>query len=201
VCNILDGNIPAAVEEIGQAVLNEVEGDYSSVTAFIKSLPSLVPPVLEDIVHDGEDVVGLVETLFEDPGAAVSIIVSDVVSVVTEVETEVKSIWSDVTCFFGGCHKTNKQGAWYTISSSCVEILQQAAVTTSNQPAAATQIETTAQASPAAAAATAHQSSYTTMSTSAAVPASFGASNKGVSFSIGAMLVLVLLGLIIIIVL
>ncbi|KAN0101983.1 hypothetical protein V8E51_012493 [Hyaloscypha variabilis] len=90
-------------EELGSDVWGELTSGFADVTSFIESLPSLAPEVLNDILTDGEDVVSVVEELFTNPGAALTIIEGDVMTVVSDVESVVTGAWNDFTCFICGC--------------------------------------------------------------------------------------------------
>jgi len=107
VCAVLDGDVPSAfenlAEELGSDVWGELTSGFADVTSFIESLPSLAPEVLNDILTDGEDVVSVVEELFTNPGAALTIIEGDVMTVVSDVESVVTGAWNDFTCFICGC--------------------------------------------------------------------------------------------------
>ncbi|KAE9369686.1 hypothetical protein N431DRAFT_345589 [Stipitochalara longipes BDJ] len=107
VCAILDGDVPGAfenlAEELGSDVWDELTSGFADVTSFIESLPSLAPEVLNDILTAGEDVVSVVEELFTNPGAALTVIEGDVMTVVSDVESVVTGAWNDLTCFFCGC--------------------------------------------------------------------------------------------------
>jgi len=132
VCQVLiNHNIPGAIEDLGEDVWNEIKGDWSAVTGFIESLPTLAPAILEDIVQDGEDVVSVVEEIITDPGAIITIIEGGVKTVVSDIE----SIGGDVTSLFRclfGCKSTGTTTAnpAATLSNSCKSVLAATTTTT-----------------------------------------------------------------------
>jgi hypothetical protein len=73
VCQILiNHNIPGAIEDLGEDVWKEIKDDWSAVTDFVESLPTLAPQILQGIVQDAEDVVSVVEEIITNPAAALT---------------------------------------------------------------------------------------------------------------------------------
>jgi hypothetical protein len=161
VCQILQGNMPGIIEDLGDDVWDEIESSWSAVTDFIQSLPTLAPEVLEDIIQDDEDVVSVVGDIFTNPEAAVTVIVSGVEAVVSDVESVGKVILSGLECFFDS-NKCSTADLAATISSSCNAIL--AAATTTYTP------PTTSSTSYPSAQTIASKSAPTTTTTPAAAP-------------------------------
>jgi len=73
VCQILiNHNVPGAIEDLGEDVWKEIKDDWSAVTDFVESLPTLAPQVLQEIVQDAGDVVSVVEEIITNPAAALT---------------------------------------------------------------------------------------------------------------------------------
>jgi hypothetical protein len=146
VCQILDGNIPGVIENLGEDIWREIEDDWSAVTSFIAALPSLAPEVLEDIVHDGEDVVSVIGEIFTDPEAALTVIENGVEVVVSDIESVGGDVVSFFKCLFGDCSTSTPPDPAATLSASC-QAIQAAATTTYSPTVAATTTYPAAQTS------------------------------------------------------
>lgn len=120
-CAVLQGDIPAALEDLGEDIFKEIEDSYIVIKTFILSVPQLAPEILENILQDGEDVVTVVEEIFTNPKAAVTLIEGDVKTVISDI----KSVWSEFTCIFKKCHSTDLANE---LNSSCGVVM--AAATT-----------------------------------------------------------------------
>jgi hypothetical protein len=154
ICEILDGNVPGAFEnlalDLATDVLDDIQEGFDDITSFIKSFPTLAPEILDSIISDGEDVVSVVEELFTDPGGVVTLIEGDVKTVISDIESVAISLWHGFTCLFkpkSDCSTSTADPA-ATLSSSCGMIM--AAATTTWSPAASS--TTHAPAKPTAAA-------------------------------------------------
>jgi hypothetical protein len=140
ICDILDGDVPAVIENLASDVWSEIEGDWSVVTDFIVSLPTLAPEVLEEIVQDGEGVVSVIGEIFTNPGAAITVIESGVEEVVSDITSVGGDVISFVKCLFGDCSTpSSPPNAAATLSASCQAIMAAATTTyTPTEPAATT---------------------------------------------------------------
>lgn len=108
-----------------------------SSDGFIESIPTLAPAILEDIIHDGEDVVSIIGDIFTNPKAAVTAIVSGVEVVVSDIETVGEEVLSCIeSCSKNATMALLKIPPLITISASCKAIL--AAATTTYSPIATT---------------------------------------------------------------
>lgn len=136
VCEIIKGDIPDAIEGLGQDVIDEITDDFEALTSFVKALPTIVPDVLSDIEKGGEEAVSIIEDLVTDPGAAITIIENGVKSVWSDVTNGVKSVLCDVG--IGNCPSR-------TLAKSCNAILASASSASRNAPAS-TAATTTSQA-------------------------------------------------------
>jgi hypothetical protein len=136
ICEVMDGNVPGIIEYLAEDVWDEIKDDWTAVTDFIESIPTLAPAILEDIIHDGEDVVPIIGDIFTNPKAAVTAIVSGVEVVVSDIETGVEEVLSCIKCLFKKCNNGSTQNPAATISASCKAIL--AAATTTYSPIATT---------------------------------------------------------------
>jgi hypothetical protein len=133
ICEILDGNVPGAFEnlalDLATDVLDEIQEGFDDITSFVKSLPTLAPEILEKIISDGEE-------LFTDPGGVVTLVEGDVKTVISDIESVATSLWHGFTCLFklkSDCSTSTVDPA-ATLSSSCGVIM--AAATTTWSPAA-----------------------------------------------------------------
>jgi hypothetical protein len=168
ICQILDGNVPGVIENLGEDIWTEIEDDWTAVTSFIAALPSLAPEVLEDIIQDGEDVVSVIGEIFTDPEAALTVIENGVEVVVSDIESVGGDAISFFKCLFGDCSTSTPPDPAATLSASC-QAIQAAATTTYSPTAAATTSYPAAQTSyyesPAAATTTTEEQAAQTTST------------------------------------
>jgi hypothetical protein len=127
VCELMKGEIPEALESLGEDIVDEFANEFDALTSFVMALPSLVPEVLEVIESGGEEAVSIVEELITNPGGAITVVENGVKSVFTDLTDGVKCLLCNVG--IGDCpHKT--------LSSSCSQIL--ASISTAPQSVAAT---------------------------------------------------------------
>jgi len=130
ICQILvNGNIPGAIEDLGEDIWSDIEDDWSAVEDFIESLPTLAPEVLEDVIQDGEDVVSLIGELVTDPEAALTVIENGVETVVSDVESVAGGVYTFFKCLFGSCSSSTAADPAATLSSSCYAVLAAATTT------------------------------------------------------------------------
>lgn len=139
ICAIIDGNTPGVIEDLGQDILTEIEGDWTAVTSFIAAIPSFAPEVLQDIIQDGEDVVNVIGDIITDPEAAITIIENGVEAIVTDVEQvgeEIATFFEQGWCDLFGCPaQSSTPNPAATFLASCSSIM--AAATTTYSPLAA----------------------------------------------------------------
>ncbi|KAG0645115.1 hypothetical protein D0Z07_9119 [Hyphodiscus hymeniophilus] len=138
ICQVMQGNVPGIIEDLTDDVWDEIKDDWTAVTDFVESIPTLAPAILEDIIHDGEDVVSIVGDIFTNPGAAVTAIVNGVESVISDIESVGGEVVSGIECLFDKkkCQQSSTADPAATISASCSAIL--AAATTTYSQAAST---------------------------------------------------------------
>jgi hypothetical protein len=144
ICEILNGNVPGAFENLAEDlatdVLDDIKDGFDDITSFVKSLPTLAPEILENIISDGEDVVSVIEELFTDPGGVVTLIEGDVKTVISDIESVATSLWHGFTCLFKpkkDCGTSTADPA-ATLSSSCGVVMAAATTTWSPAPSSTT---------------------------------------------------------------
>jgi hypothetical protein len=137
VCEILQGDIPGVLEELGTEAVDAVLGEFQSMTSFIVSLPSIAPEILNDIVQGGEEAVSIVDELVTNPGGALTVIENGIETIFSEITAEVgglvseaTSIFGDITYFFGcdiggNCPSSTGNG----MLSSCSTVMEQYSAT------------------------------------------------------------------------
>ncbi len=148
-CDILNGDVPDALEEVASAAEGEVADEIVALTSFVDALPSLVPGIISDIVKGGEVAVSIVEEIVTAPDAALTVIESGVKSVWSDITAGVESVVSDITSFVG-CNvlgDCSKNG----ILSRCSSVLNAKAVAVATaRGAVATGLATPGSGAPAA---------------------------------------------------
>ena len=78
--------------------MDDIKDGFNDITSFVKSLPTLAPEILENIISDGEDVVSVIEEIFTDPGGVVTLIEGDVKTIISDIESVATSLWHGFTC-------------------------------------------------------------------------------------------------------
>ena len=189
VCNILSGDVPDALVGIGEDVVSEASEDFAVVTSFIVcspsthyddlrmadsvvqgGLPTLVPEVFSAIEQDGEDAISVVEELFTNPGAALTVIVNGAESVIDDIGSDIGVAAGDIATFFEclfGCPApmnltttapASLSGVGGTLQSMCASVKKnQVAMTTTQSigqlsptavpgPTASSNVQSTSQA-------------------------------------------------------
>lgn len=134
VCEVLQGNVPGAFENLAKDlatdVWDEIQAGFSDVTSFIEALPTIAPEILDDILSDGEDVVSVIEEVFTNPQGALTLIEGDVKTVISDIESVASGIWHGFTCLFVTCTDSSTSlNPIATLSSSCKHILAAASTT------------------------------------------------------------------------
>jgi hypothetical protein len=144
ICEILNGNVPGAFENLAEDlatdVLDDIKDGFDDITSFVKSLPTLAPEILENIISDGEDVVSVIEELFTDPGGVVTLIEGAVKTVISDIESVATSLWHGFTCLFKpkkDCSTSTADPA-ATLSFSCGVVMAAATTTWSPAPSSTT---------------------------------------------------------------
>lgn len=145
-CDIYNGNLPEAFDDIGDELL----GDLEDLTSFVEGLTTLAPEIFSDIIQGGEDVVSVVGELLTDPGDAITVIVGG-------IETAVEDIWGvftnglcDLGEIFGLCTPQSEVQA-SSIEDACYSSTAgYAAVAFTTQAAATTYYAAATTAQPAA---------------------------------------------------
>jgi hypothetical protein len=138
VCELLQGDLPDALEGLGSDITSEFEDDWDALTSFVEALPSLAPEIVSDVVNDVEDIASVVVELVTDPGGAITVI-----------ENGVVSVWNDITNWIGsvGCDIGIGNCPGNSLKASCSSVMAYATYT---PPITAAASSTTA--APAAAA-------------------------------------------------
>lgn len=137
VCEILQGDIPDALEGLATDAIDAVLRELHSMTSFIVSLPTLAPEILDDIVQGGEEAISIAEELVTNPGGALTVIENGIETIFSEVTagvgslaSEATSVFGDITYFFGcdigGDCPTSTSNA---MLGSCSTVMQQYSAT------------------------------------------------------------------------
>ena len=129
--------MPTAITNLPEETRDELEGDYSSLTNFVVSLPTIVPAVLNEIEQGGSVVVSIVTELIQNPSGELTVLVDDVETVpdnvLGDIETVAGEIASGIECLFKDCAAASATNtAQLHLVSDCQNIV---AAPTSTLPA------------------------------------------------------------------
>lgn len=146
-CEVLDGNIPGAFEDLATNVASDVwdnmQSGFGDITSFISAIPTLAPQILDNIVSDSENAVSVVEELFTNPGGVLTLIEGGFETVISDIEAIATEIWGEITCLVEECTTAPNPAA--VLTSSCNQVMAAATTTYSPTEKATTSSTRTAQ--------------------------------------------------------